>query len=90
MRNASPSEKDDGSMIQYWEDKTHISLAGYRWQCPKCKKWFKREQLDGAHVVNSFYKKNYPQYITPLCYSCNRKRDDKGFWVLKRYVVPTP
>ena len=89
VRNASPSEEDDGSMIKYWEETTGISLDRRNWQCPKCGQWFNRSMLDGAHVVLSLLN-NHPQYITPLCQSCNREKDKKTFWILKDYVVPAP
>lgn len=90
MKNASPSEKDDGSMIKYWEDKTGLDLQEKMWQCPKCGHWFNRAHLDGSHVVILFSTKNHPQYITPLCHNCNRSRDNKTFWVIKKYVVSAP
>ena len=90
MKNASPSEKDDGSMIAYWEDKTKIKIGDEGWTCPKCGRTLKRSHLDGAHVVYAMLEKNHPQYITPLCQTCNRKGDEKSFWVRKEYVVPAP
>ena len=89
MKNASPSEEDDGSMIAYWENQTGRSLQGTTFKCPKCNQYFKREELDGSHVVMSLGG-NHPQYITPLCQHCNRERDDETFYVAKIDVVPAP
>lgn len=91
MQNASPSEEDDGSMIAYWEEETKNVLGGKTFKCPKCGKYFKREDLDGAHVVMfNFKSENHPQFITPLCKTCNRSHDDKPFWVPKKNVIPAP
>lgn len=89
MKNASPSDESEGSMIDYWEERTGIDLSSRLWLCPKCGGKFERALLDGAHVVLSL-SQNDPQYITPLCQNCNRGKDDKSFWVLKDYVVPAP
>lgn len=89
MKNASPSEEDDGSMISYWEQQTGKDLSECTFECPKCRKEFGRKELDGAHVVIAS-NGNHPQYITPLCQHCNRERDDKPFLVLKENVIPAP
>lgn len=89
MKNASPSDDSKGSMIDYWEERRGIDLSSRLWLCPKCNRTYTRDYLDGAHVVLSLTN-NSPQYITPLCQSCNREKDDKSFWVLKDNVVSAP
>ena len=89
VKNASPSDDSEGSMIDYWEERKGIDLSSRLWLCPKCGGIFKRDLLDGAHVVLSIFQ-NGPQYITPLCQTCNREKDDKPFWVLKDNVVSAP
>ena len=60
MKNASPSEEDDGSMIAYWENQTGRSLQGTTFKCPKCNQYFKRDDVGGAQDLaflnnRSFY-----------------------------------
>ena len=89
MKNASPSDDDEGSMIEYWEQAIGQSLERRMFCCPKCGKMYSRNMLDGAHVVK-LISRNRQQFITPLCQSCNRSKDDSPFWVPKQNVVPAP
>ena len=89
VKNASPSQEYEGCMIAHWEQKTRINLQNREWACPKCGGRFSREDLDGAHVV-PFNRNNTPQFITPLCQTCNREKDKQPFLVENAFLVPAP
>ncbi len=87
MQNAEHSKPYNGSALEYWEKKFG-RIERYR--CPHCDKVFKRQDLDGGHVVLCCHQDGQ-QWITPICKSFNESNDSNTiFWVDRRYLIPAP
>ena len=88
VQNAEKSKEFRGSAIEYWERATGINID--HWKCPHCNKNYKRQDLDGAHVV-LWGQQGGPQWITPVCKQFNEKKDyQTPFLVHKNCLVEAP
>ncbi len=80
---------DDGSMIQYWVDKTQYEFGYGPYICPATGELLDRDGLDGAHVEIVDYP-NMGLFITPVKKGFNRSHKRTSFFVKPEYLVVAP
>lgn len=80
---------DDGSMIQYWVDKSQYEFGYGPYICPATGDLLDRDGLDGAHVEIVGYP-NMGLFITPVQKGFNRSHTRSSFFVKPEYLVGAP
>lgn len=80
---------DDGSMIQYWVDKTHYEFEVGPYICPATRDLLGRDGLDGAHVEIVGYSE-MGLFITPVQKGFNRGHSRMSFYVNPKRLVVAP
>lgn len=86
VRIARISDDSERKHLLHWEVITKISLDKLLWECPKCGKKFKTDDLEGACVVFPDDKES-PRYVTPICKECHWLGDRRPFKVYENYLV---
>ena len=86
---ANITAHEDGSMIQYWVDKTQYEFGYGPYICPATGELLDRDGLDGAHVEIVDYP-NMGLFITPVKKGFNRSHKRTSFFVKPEYLVIAP
>ena len=88
-KRAQKDTDDDGSMIQYWVDKTQYEFGYGPYICPATGELLDRDELDGAHVEIVDYP-NMGLFITLVKKGFNRSHKRTSFFVKPEYLVVAP
>lgn len=88
IMNATDTE-DEGSMIQFWIDKTAFEFGYSSYLCPATNDLLNRDGLDGAHVEIVGHPE-MGRFIIPVKKEFNRSHSRRSFYVKPEYLVVAP
>lgn len=80
-KHKSPANSNRGQWSRFRKDYLDkIEMWGGWFECSKCKKWLKREDIELHHLIKRSQSKAdvyNPENIIPVCNDCHRKLEGR-------------